>query len=93
MPAPGCGRHARIAPSRREKIHRLGDGACELTEWTEAGIIDTLAAAYAEIGDFASAIKWQNKAIELEFDAKDKAEFESRLELYQGKKPYRDTKP
>ena len=27
--------------------------ACELTDWDEAGIIDTLAAAYAELGDFA----------------------------------------
>jgi tetratricopeptide (TPR) repeat protein len=67
--------------------------ACELTEWDEAGIIDTLAAAYAETGDFASAVKWQTRAIELETDRKNKDDFASRLKLYQEKKPYRDTKP
>jgi tetratricopeptide (TPR) repeat protein len=67
--------------------------ACELTEWQEAGIIDTLAAAFAEKGDFSSAQKWQTRAIELETDAKNKEEFVARLKLYQQKKPYRDTKP
>jgi tetratricopeptide (TPR) repeat protein len=67
--------------------------ACELTDWDEAGIIDTLAAGYAETGDFASAVKWQNRAIELEKDAKDKAEFVDRLKLYEQKTPYRDRKP
>ena len=65
--------------------------ACELTEWNEAGLIDTLAAAYAEVGDFASAIKWQTKALELETDSKNKEEYLARLKLYQEKKPYRDT--
>ena len=56
-------------------------------------MIDTLAAAYAEIGDFASAIKWQTKALELETDAKNKEEYMARLKLYRQKKPYRDTTP
>jgi tetratricopeptide (TPR) repeat protein len=67
--------------------------ACELTEWNEAGLIDTLAAAYAEVGDFASAIKWQNKALELETDPKNKEEYIARLKLYKEKKPYLDTSP
>jgi tetratricopeptide (TPR) repeat protein len=66
--------------------------ACELTEWQEPGVIDTLAAAYAEIGDFASAIKWQTKAVELETDAQNKDEFRQRLQLFRAKKAYRDTK-
>jgi tetratricopeptide (TPR) repeat protein len=67
--------------------------ACELTDWNEAGVIDTLAAAYAEIGDFASALKWQAKALELETDAKNKDDYVARLKLYREKKPYRDTTP
>jgi tetratricopeptide (TPR) repeat protein len=67
--------------------------ACEVTGHHEPGLLDTLAAAYAESGDFASAVKWQAKAIELETDAKEKAEYGERLKLYQDKKPYRDTKP
>jgi tetratricopeptide (TPR) repeat protein len=64
--------------------------ACNLTEWVEAGIIDTLAAAYAEIGDFTAARMWQARAIELENDPKDKAEFAARLKMYERSQPYRD---
>ena len=66
--------------------------ACELTEWAEPGILDTLAAAYAEVGEFGPAVKWQTKAIELETDPKNVEEFRSRLKLFQEKKPFRDTK-
>ena len=49
--------------------------ACELTDWNTASHLDTLAASYAASGDFAAAVKWQTKAIELEKDAKKKAEY------------------
>jgi tetratricopeptide (TPR) repeat protein len=68
--------------------------ACELTNWENAGYVDTLAAAYAETGDFDLAVKWQKKAIEL--TAKDESippdkEFEERLKLYQSGQPCRVT--
>ena len=56
-------------------------------------MLDTLAAAYAEAGDFDSAVKWETKAIELESDAHEKAEYAERLKLYRDKKPYRDPMP
>jgi tetratricopeptide (TPR) repeat protein len=65
--------------------------ACQLTDWSEAGLIDTLAAAFAEIGDFASALKWQKRALELETDAKNKDDYVARLKLYEARQPYRDT--
>jgi tetratricopeptide (TPR) repeat protein len=37
--------------------------ACDLDVWELASHIDTLAAAYAEAGDFASAIRYQEEAI------------------------------
>ncbi|MGI9516319.1 MAG: tetratricopeptide repeat protein [Pirellulaceae bacterium] len=39
--------------------------ACELTEYGEAHILSTLAAAYAESGDFETAIEWSEKSVEM----------------------------
>lgn len=65
----------------------LAREACELTEWKDANHIDTLAAAYARSGDFASAVKWQTKA--LEDPAFRKAtQARERLALYRAGKPY-----
>ena len=64
---------------------------CELTDWKMAMFVNTLAAAYAEVGDFDSAVKWQRQAIDLlteEQSAKWQADFEGRLKLYQAGKPY-----
>jgi serine/threonine protein kinase/Tfp pilus assembly protein PilF len=65
--------------------------ACELTNWKNASYVDTLAAAYAETGDFNSAVKWQKEAINLltkKEPAEYQAGFEERLKLYQSGKPY-----
>jgi tetratricopeptide (TPR) repeat protein len=52
---------------------------------------DTLAAAYAEAGEFEQAIAEQKKALEdKSLDKNDRKKMESRLELYRAKKPYRD---
>jgi len=49
----------------------------------------TLAAAYAEEGDFEKAVEWQTKAL-AEAPEKDKAVFQAHLELYKSGKPFRD---
>ena len=64
--------------------------ACELTGHKEANGLVTLAAAYAEKGDFAAAVKWQTRAIELEKNATTKNEYRKRLKLFEEKKPYRE---
>ncbi|MHB1157144.1 MAG: tetratricopeptide repeat protein [Phycisphaerales bacterium] len=51
-------------------------------------LCDTLAACYAESGDFDRAIQWQRKAVLIA--PKDRADqFQQRLELYQRHQPYR----
>jgi len=67
----------------------LATRVCELTGWGNPMYLDTLATAYAEVGDFDSAVKWQTKAIELLERPSDKSDYESRLKLYQEKKPLR----
>jgi len=64
--------------------------ACELTNNEAPGYVDTLAAAYAELGRFEDAVKWQQKAVELAPEAS-KPEYETRLALYRDAKPFRDT--
>ena len=68
----------------------VGIHACELSEWKEAYNLGTLAAAYAEVGDFAKAVEWQEKANKLYTDADDRKKGEERLRLFKEKKPYRD---
>lgn len=69
--------------------------ACELTHWGVEAWIDSLAAAYAETGDFDQAVKFQQQAIELlgttEHGLYTPAETKARLELYKSGQPYRET--
>ena len=62
--------------------------ACDLTHWDQPACLDTLAAAYAEAGDFRSAVAWQTRAIERLGGHGDPDDYRSRLELYQAGKPY-----
>jgi len=65
--------------------------ACELTNWKNTDYLDTLAAGYAQAGDFDEAIKWQQKAIDLLVEGQHsryQLEFEARLKLYGAGKPY-----
>lgn len=66
--------------------------ACELTQWKDFNCIDTLAAAYAETGDFENAVTYVERAIEQAPDDK-KAGYQERLEQYRQKKPYRQQRP
>ena len=57
--------------------------------------MDTLAAAYAESGDFEQASQWQEKAVTLmagdkRATEKAKEALRSHLELYKAKKPCRE---
>jgi TPR repeat protein len=68
---------------------RYATKACETTEWKSRNFVGTLAAAYAELGDFDKAIKYQKQAIELAGDYPDDAEMKRSLTLYEQHKPFR----
>ena len=72
------------------KSLQYAEKACDLTHWKNAGYIDTLAAAYAEIGDFEEAVKWQQKAVALTPKGEHTAELAEHLKLYLQKQPYHD---
>jgi HJR/Mrr/RecB family endonuclease len=68
----------------------LATNLCELSRWSNASYLDTLAAAEAEAGLFDAAVKHEQQALELAKAGKvDVKDFESRLSLYQQHKPYR----
>ena len=70
---------------------RSAKRACELTTWREMLAVSTLAAAYAEAGDFANAVVWQQKAQDLAARGGFQGSFEAdRMTLYKASKPYRE---
>jgi tetratricopeptide (TPR) repeat protein len=69
----------------------LATKACEATEWRQAHIISTLAAGYAEQGDFEAARKYSRQAIEAGgVDAQIAEQLRGELESYEANKPVRE---
>jgi tetratricopeptide (TPR) repeat protein len=65
--------------------------ACGLTEWNDWRYVDTLAAAYAESGNFAEAANYQKLALRTAVGSTAAIEkAKERLNLYEQHKPYRE---
>jgi serine/threonine-protein kinase len=77
-----------------KKSVQLATEACELTQWKNPSLLDTLAAACAEAGNFEQAIKWQSETLRLYDNAGDsRPGMEKRLALYKQHKAYREDSP
>jgi protein O-mannosyl-transferase len=72
-----------------EKAVELALRAANLTRFKDAGTLDTLAAAYAETGDFKLAISYEKQAIQLA-PATIQKDFLKRLQIYQKNQAYRE---
>ena len=70
----------------------LGLEACELTDYKKPHILSTLAAAYAETGQFDKAVEWSEKAVQLGRETKEPQleQLEAELESYRKKEPWRE---
>jgi Flp pilus assembly protein TadD len=65
--------------------------AAKLSESKNPGVLDTLAAAYAENGQFDLAVQTEKKALaDAEFAKASGEDSKARLKLYEQKKPYRE---
>jgi hypothetical protein len=71
--------------------------ACELANWKKPLYFDTLAAAYAESGDFKQAVSWQQKAVddpeyEKEIGQEGYLAAMRRLGMYKAGSPYSESR-
>ena len=62
--------------------------ACELQFWSDPYSLGTLAAAFAEVGSFDEAVKWETKAIKIGFPPKDSEQAQMIFKLYKKHQPY-----
>ncbi len=86
---------ARVLATASAKRYRDGKQAVlqakkalSLEKFPTSDALEIIAAAHAEAGNFAEAIRWQGRAIEA-MAADDQADARARLLLYQAKTPYR----
>jgi tetratricopeptide (TPR) repeat protein len=74
---------------------QYGYQACELTRWGNPVVLGAYAAAFAELGDFDKAQKFQQRALDLvkkrrlAMPPDEFAKAEQRLEMYERGEPYR----
>jgi tetratricopeptide (TPR) repeat protein len=69
----------------------LAGTACDLTDGKSARYLATLAAAFAEVGRFDLAVRWQQRALESPAYAEDEAaRARRRLQMFEDRQPYRD---
>ena len=66
--------------------------ACELDQWENWQYVSSLAAAYAELGQFDKAIEWQKKAIAMDIQPEltDEKHQTERMKAYESGQAFSD---
>jgi tetratricopeptide (TPR) repeat protein len=72
-----------------EQAIELATKACEITDYKTPHILSTLAAAYAENGDFDTARKWSKQAVDMD-DKEHDEQLRKELASYEENKPWRE---
>ena len=72
-----------------DRAVQLALRACEIARWKDPDFVGTLAAAYANNGQFEEAIVSLEKALALEKGKQGKAALRAQLKLYRAGQPYR----
>jgi tellurite resistance protein len=63
--------------------------ACKLMDWKDENMIDTLAMACAEVGDFDSAVRYEEKALALRsVEASDSKRLQEHLDSFRQHRPF-----
>jgi tetratricopeptide (TPR) repeat protein len=70
----------------------LAERAAKLTDYEQAHILSTLAAAHAEAGDFQEAVRWSEKSVEIarREDHEQLEQLEQELESFRNGEPWRE---
>ncbi len=72
-----------------ERAVKLANKAGEVTDHKQAHILSTMAAAYAEAGDWDKAVEWSVKAYE-KGEGEIKSQLERERDAFKNKKPWRE---
>jgi tetratricopeptide (TPR) repeat protein len=72
------------------KALEYANKACAATQGMDPGFVDTLAAAYAESGDFNNAVKYEQSLLDKPLNPELLADFKTRLALYQAHQAYHE---
>ncbi|MGB2929871.1 MAG: hypothetical protein WBB70_13245, partial [Desulfobacterales bacterium] len=75
---------------------RLAQRLCKITQYQQPLALDSLAAAYAEVGSFDDAVSTAKKAFKLALEQGPEElvqGLKKRLQLYEKRRPYRQTRP
>jgi tetratricopeptide (TPR) repeat protein len=76
-----------------QRAIELATKACELTAYEMPHILSTLAAAYAETGEWETAIKYSEQAVEKGKDGLNADDLAAELASYKEHKPWREEHP
>jgi tetratricopeptide (TPR) repeat protein len=69
----------------------LATHGCEKSRWKEPQVMDTLAAAYAEVGQFEEACRHEERSMRLLPPGSDITRYQARLATYRSGQPHRAT--